>query len=127
MPEAARGRPIGYGFRDLADGRTTWRTDVAGLARASATRLDTERESLREALGSLEMPILVLRAGKGAITAERVAGMQALNHNLRVVTYPDAHHWLHQDEPDRFQSDLNAFFSEGVSYRHAPRRSVRPG
>jgi esterase len=112
MPETARGRPIGYGFRDLPDGRTTWRTDVAGLARARATPRDTAPEGLTEALGSLEMPILVLRAGKGAISAERVARMEALNQHLRVVTYPDANHWLHQDEPDRFESDLNKLFSE---------------
>ena len=66
---------------------------------------------MREALGSLEIPILVLRAGRGAMSAERVTHMEALNHRLRVVTYPNANHWLHHDEPERFQSDLEAFFS----------------
>jgi esterase len=115
MPEVARGRPMGYGFRELPDGRTTWRTDIVGLGRARATRSDTDSTDLRDALGSLEMPILLLRAGKGGITDESVAGMQALNRRLRVVTYPEANHWLHQDEPDRFEGDLNTFLSGSVN------------
>jgi pimeloyl-ACP methyl ester carboxylesterase len=35
--------------------------------------------------------------------------IQAANPRVRIITYPAAHHWVHDDEPERFRTDVAAF------------------
>ncbi len=109
FPEAAQQRNVGYGFIDLPDGSVTWRTDVVGLSKSWQTR-DASLERVAEAFGRIEFPVLLLRAGASAgIKLENVEKMRAANPRLQVITYDNAHHWLHQDEPERFARDVSTF------------------
>jgi pimeloyl-ACP methyl ester carboxylesterase len=111
FPDAARGRNVGYGFRDLPDGTVTWRTDVVGLSKAWPGR-DASLPRIVEAFGRVTFPIMLLRAGaSGGISPAAVELMQATNPRLQVITYERAHHWLHQDEPRRFARDVSTFLA----------------
>jgi pimeloyl-ACP methyl ester carboxylesterase len=56
------------------------------------------------------VPTLVLRAGwSPVVSAEAAEMMGALNDRIRVVDYPNARPWLHQNEPQRFARDVLAF------------------
>ena len=112
FPEAAQQRNVGYGFIDLPDGSVTWRTDVVGLSKSWQTR-DASLGRVADAFGRLAFPVLLLRAGASAgIALETVDKMKAANPGLQVITYENAHHWLHQDEPERFERDVSAFLSQ---------------
>jgi pimeloyl-ACP methyl ester carboxylesterase len=124
MPEAARGRSLGYGFIDLPDGKVTWRTDIAGLTRARQ-RIEEEEPGasllpvdLLPVYVNAPFPILVLRAGATAwITPEHVERLRTANPRASIITYENAHHWLHQDEPTRFEKDVLAFFDKNSAPR----------
>jgi pimeloyl-ACP methyl ester carboxylesterase len=125
MPEAARGRSLGYGFIDLPDGKVTWRTDIAGLSRARK-RLEEDPEpqpmvNAGAVFASARFPILLLRAGASAgIPLESVAKLQAANPRATIISYDAAYHWLHQDEPERFDADVWAFFEPASVGNYAP-------
>jgi len=118
FPEAARDRSVSYGFVQRSDGSWTWRTDVAGLQRAR-TREDHLRASgLWSEFSAIRCPILILRGGRSpALSDETTRRIEAANPHARVITYPEAHHWVHDDEPQRFLSDVAAFLaaSQGLS------------
>lgn len=113
LPEAARNRPLDYGIMERPDGSFTWRSDIAGLLRARAIPDPIRDGGLWPQVESLRSPTLVLRGGRSkVIDPETAKRMEAANPRLKVTEYPEAHHWLHQDEPDRFYEDVAAFFRE---------------
>lgn len=114
-PDMPPSRSLSYGFLELPDGRIGWRTDVEGLARARerADRDWLSNEAAWAAVRALEVPTLVLCAGRsGVVTAEAAKAMTTVNQRIRMLDYPNASHWLHQDEPDRFVNDVLRFLSE---------------
>lgn len=95
------------------DGSFTWRSDIAGLVRSRADPDPIREGGLWPEVESLRSPTLVLRGGRSKrIDAEAAARMQATNPRLKAIEYPEADHWLHQDEPDRFYRDVAAFFGQ---------------
>jgi pimeloyl-ACP methyl ester carboxylesterase len=111
LPEDARDRPLDYGFIER-DGAWTWRTDIAGLKRAWAQGDPTLQARLWEQLASLRCPTLVLRAGRPKnISDASVARVRETNARVRVVDYPNAGHWLHQAEPERFAREVTEFLT----------------
>ncbi len=115
FPEAARDRPLDHAFVQRADGTWTWRTDVAGLNRARLAEDLAGTKGYWPEFTALRCPVLVLRGGKSQVlTDEAVARMETSNHEVRVVTYSEARHWVHDDEPQRFARDVNAFLADVV-------------
>lgn len=109
MPEEAQGRTFDYGFVER-DGAWTWRTDIAGLRRSPIARDPLWQAGLWPHLASLRCPTLVLRSGKPLnISAAAVARIREANPSVRVSEYPEAGHWLHQSEPERFKQEALAF------------------
>ena len=111
FPEGARGRSLEYGFIQRADGSWTWRTDVAGMARARIGEDLLRQRGLWPAFEALKCPTLILIAGKsGFFDRTSAQRMSHANRLALVRTYADANHWLHDDEPERFVQDVRAFF-----------------
>jgi pimeloyl-ACP methyl ester carboxylesterase len=118
FPEAARRRSLGYGLVDRPDGRVSWRADVEGLAKSWGRRAADPLDSAAEwaAVRSLATPTLVLRGGRSTLIGdEDAAALAGAADLVRVVDYPDAGHWLHQDEPERFAADVLGFLDSGQS------------
>ena len=110
FPEAARDRPLDYGFVQRPDGKWTWRADAEGFKRAPLGEDLVRADGLWPVFAALRCPVLVLRGGKSpAITDELSRRMEASNKRARVVLYPEAYHWVHDDEPESFISDVRAF------------------
>jgi pimeloyl-ACP methyl ester carboxylesterase len=115
FPDAARDRPLDHAFMQRPDGTFTWRTDVAGLNRARLAEDPASANGYWPEFAALRCPVLVLRGGKSQVLSDdTVARMETTNPNVRVVTYSEARHWVHDDEPDRFVHDVSAFLAEGA-------------
>jgi pimeloyl-ACP methyl ester carboxylesterase len=112
FPDAARDRPLDHAFVQRPDGAWTWRTDVAGLNRARPAEDPAGANGYWPEFAALRCLVLVLRGGKShVLTDDVVEGMETTNPQVRVVTYSEAHHWVHDDEPERFARDVNAFLA----------------
>jgi hypothetical protein len=48
---------------------------------------------------------------------ESVAKLQAANTRATIISYDAAYHWLHQDEPERFDTDVWAFFERCAGWK----------
>lgn len=111
MPDDAQDRSFDYGFVERG-GTWTWRTDIAGLRRSPIARAPLWQAELWPHLASLRCPTLVLRSGKPLnISAEAVKRIGETNPAVRVSDYPQAGHWLHQAEPERFKQEILGFLS----------------
>ncbi len=112
LSDEAKARAIDYGFVEHEDRTVTWRSDIAGLSR-SRQRPDPLRQGgFWAEIEALRCPTLVLRAGRsGRIRPHNATRMERTNPLLRVVEYPEAGHWLHKDEPERFFADVSEFFA----------------
>jgi pimeloyl-ACP methyl ester carboxylesterase len=112
FPDAARNRPLDYGFIQRRDGMWTWRADVEGLSRARYGD-DRLRGELWTHLAGIQCPTLILVGGRSFFHDQaNIARIRAANSLVVVVTYPEAHHWVHDDEPERFARDVRRFFAE---------------
>ncbi len=112
FPDAARNRSVSYGFIQRPDGAWTWRADVAGLQRARSGEDPLRASGLWTEFAVICCPILILRGGRSpALSDETCRRIEAANPRARVVTYPEAHHWVHDDEPERFIADVASFLA----------------
>ncbi len=112
FPEAARARSVSYGFIQRPDGTWTWRADVAGLQRARMGEDSLRTTGLWSEFAAIRCPILIVRGGRSpALSDETSRRIAAANDQVRIVTYPEAHHWVHDDEPEQFEADVAAFLA----------------
>ena len=112
FPEAARDRSVSYGFIERPDGAWTWRADVAGLQRARMGEDRLRASGLWSEFAAISCPILIVRGGKSpALSEDTSRRIEAANRRAHIVTYAAAHHWVHDDEPDRFRADVAAFLA----------------
>jgi pimeloyl-ACP methyl ester carboxylesterase len=112
FPEAARDRSVSYGFIQRPDGTWTWRADVAGLQHARMREDSLRASGLWSEFAAISCPILIVRGGKSpALSDETARRIEAANRRARIVTYPNAHHWVHDDEPEQFRADVAAFLA----------------
>ena len=114
FPDATRDRSLAYGFVQRTDGTWTWRADVVGLSKARSLDDRRARErSLWLQLRALRCPTLIVIGGKSFFHDEsNVQRLEDANRLVRVIIYPEAHHWVHDDESDRFKGDVRAFLAE---------------
>jgi pimeloyl-ACP methyl ester carboxylesterase len=62
-------------------------------------------------VASIQIPILLVIAGQGVVSAETARELQALNPQLHVEQIPDAGHGLQYDQPERFEAIVGSFLS----------------
>jgi esterase len=113
FPDAAQERSVSYGFIQRTDGSWTWRADVAGLQRARTREDGLRAGGLWAEFAAINCPILIVRGGKSpALSDETSRRIEAANPRVCLITYAEAHHWVHDDEPERFVSDLATFLED---------------
>jgi pimeloyl-ACP methyl ester carboxylesterase len=103
-PASAVRRGVIHNSRQLPDGTFAWRYDLPG------PRLLTEIPALWDDLGSLTMPVLLVKGAESAFTTE--ADMAEVTRRLpaaRVEVVPDSGHAVQSDQPAALTTLLSAF------------------
>jgi esterase len=117
VTDAAIDSRVRHSLRETDHGRIGWRHDQAGIARA---RLDpaTPIPDLWPAVDALACPTLLLRgADSDFLRADTAAEMARRNPRIRLREIPDAGHYVHDDQPQRFIAEIRAFLHEHVPGR----------
>lgn len=113
VTEAARQLRLRRMLKPLVAGGYTWRHDQAGIA---ATRLDpapSQRVDLVPHISRLACATLVVRGGRtDYLQPEMLQQMLDLNPRLAGVVIPDASHYIHDDQPERFAAVVVQFLKQ---------------
>lgn len=110
VTEEARQQRLQSMLKSLPDGGFTWRYDHAGIA---ATRLNPDASravDLAAHVQAIACDTLVVRGGRSDYLQPQMAErMRALNPRITTVEIPDAGHYIHDDQPERFAQAVTAF------------------
>jgi len=88
-----------------SSGHLTWRIDVDALRRNVPQILASQ-----ETLGSFAGPALFVRGeSSDYVTARDAASIITLFPKARIVTIPNAGHWVHADAPNKFIATVTGF------------------
>jgi esterase len=93
--------------------RWTWRYDPVFRVPGPSGRLVAPMPALRSRLAGVTCPMLLL-AGADSWMVEPTAKMAAVNPLARLVTIPQADHWVPLDNPSGFLAAVRRFLTEGA-------------
>jgi pimeloyl-ACP methyl ester carboxylesterase len=100
-------------FRELDDGRMTWRSDIAGRVRWSEAGGEPFIMGLWPSVEAMRCPTLVVRGAESPLfKVEYAERMTAVNPMIRLVTIPDAGHLVHCEQPAAFLDAVVPFLDE---------------
>lgn len=110
VTDEARQQRLKSMLKQLPDGTFTWRYDHAGIA---ATRLNPDPDrliDLRTHVEALGCETLLLRGSNtDYLQVEMAEAMCRLNRHIVVREIPDAGHYVHDDQPERFNQAVCDF------------------
>lgn len=110
VTEEARQQRLKSMLKELPGGGFTWRYDHVGIA---ATRLNPDPSraiDLASHVQAIACETLVVRGGRSDyLQPEMVARMRTLNPRIEAIDIPDAGHYIHDDQPERFAQAVTAF------------------
>lgn len=110
VSEAARQQRLQQMLKPMAGGQWTWRYDHAGIV---STRLNPDPSrvvDLRPSVHAIACPTLVIRGGRSDyLQPDMVNQMLALNPLLQSIDIEDAGHYIHDDQPARFNQVVRQF------------------
>jgi pimeloyl-ACP methyl ester carboxylesterase len=110
VSEAARQQRLKSMLKELPDGRFTWRYDHQGICETRLHPDPSRIVNLEEHLKKVRCPTLVIRGARSDyLQPEMVANMQSLNSAISAVVIPDAGHYIHDDQPARFEREVRSF------------------
>lgn len=113
VTEAARQQRLRSMLKPLPDGRYTWRYDHAGIARTRLSPDPARVVDLRPHVRAIACPTLVVRGGRSDYLQVSMAeAMCEANPRLRWVEIEDAGHYIHDDQPERFEQVVRDFLSQ---------------
>jgi len=95
-----------HGLRREPDGRYVWKFDP--LVRASSP-VRPDFESLSQLWSAIRCPVLLLRGEESWASDPEKDGRITHFRDARLVNVPNAAHWLHHDQPERFEREIRAF------------------
>jgi len=99
-------------FKELPDGRITWRSDIAGRVRWSAAGGEPLIPGLWPYVEALRVPTLVVRGGEGTLfPRENAERMCELNEHVSLITIEGAGHLVHCEKPAEFTSAVLEFLA----------------
>ncbi len=97
-------------FKDLPDGKVTWRSDIAGRVRWSRAGGEPLIPGLWPYVEALRVPTLVVRGGEGTLfPRENAERMCQLNERISLVTIEGAGHLVHCEKPAEFVEAVHEF------------------
>lgn len=107
---------VAESLRLSADGRITWRYDARGIA---STRLNPDPARIVDLwpiVERLSVPTLLVRGAKSDFCpADTVAEMCRRNSRLEVVEIPEAGHYVHDDDPVAFNTQVSGFLARQLA------------
>ncbi len=112
--ESSLRRGLLHNARPREDGTWVWRYDLLSHGRAGieeqAGALDTRFTDLWDSLGSLTVPIYLLRGSRSGIVDDRdVAELEVRQPTARIETVDDAGHSIQGDQPIELAKRIAAF------------------
>jgi esterase len=114
MPESAIRSRVEHTLRRRdADGRWTWKLDLAGIAHARLSGDPSSGVDLWQCVASLRCPTLVVRGELSDFLPERTCvELAARQPLLRWVSIARAGHYAHDDNPREFEAAVSHFLRE---------------
>jgi esterase len=113
LPRGIPGWVLGSRFRELDDGRLTWRSDIEGRVRWSAAGGEPLIPGLWPYVEAMRRPTLLIRGAESPLfNVEYAERMAAVNPMIRLVTIPDAGHLVHCEQPAAFLEAVIPFLDE---------------
>lgn len=107
LSDAAIHSRTGFSMKENRDGRIVWKHDQEGIAQA---RLTIEPIDLWPAVKTVRCPTLLLSGGlSDFLPASTVEEIRAVNPLFECVEVADASHYVHDDQPTRFNSLVTDF------------------
>jgi len=101
------------GLKQGSDGRWTWRYDpIFRIPANTPGRLNAPPDVLARRLAGVKCPMLLL-AGAESWMVEPTEQMATLNPRARMVTIPQAGHWVPLDNPSGFLEVVGRFLDLG--------------
>lgn len=109
-PEDLEGRIHGS-LKEGADGTIRWKADLEGIERARAAEKKSAPD-LWEPVRAVQFPALVLRGEHTDMLSREIGeGMVAANPHFRLLEIANAGHFVHEDNPDDFNAEVNSFLN----------------
>lgn len=94
-------------MEEKPNGQVSWRFSPEAIL--ESVRAGQERARWDE-VESLKVPTLLIRGENSReLSVEHFERMQALNSLIQGVTIPQAGHWVHADQPQRFLAEIRHF------------------
>jgi len=116
VTEAARQQRLQSMLKPLPGGGFTWRYDHAGIA---AVRLAPDPARLTDLLPpvrAIACPTLVIRGERSDyLQPDMAEGMCRANPRIAWIEIPEAGHYIHDDQPARFNAAVGQFLLDGDS------------
>lgn len=112
VSEEARQQRLKSMLKQLPDGRFTWRYDHQGICETRLHPDSARVVDLTVHVKNVRCPTLVIRGGRSDyLQPEMVSAMLASNPVISAVEIPDAGHYIHDDQPARFEHEVRSFLS----------------
>jgi esterase len=103
-------RSLFHNLRELPNGKWTWKYDRRAMTRESFERIRGEIEGVRERLGAIQCPTLVVRGERSdAVSAESAAALANALPDGKWATVPGAGHTVQGDNPRGLAEVLDPF------------------
>lgn len=103
-----------FSMKENNDGSVTWKHDQQGISEA---RLNIEPIDLWPAVNSVTCPTLLVRGGDSdflpAATAKEIV---TINPNFDCIEIPKATHYVHDDQPEMFNSCVTDFIRRVIDH-----------
>ncbi len=120
VTEAARQQRLRSMLKPLPEGGFTWRYDHVGIANTRLAPDPARIVDLAAHVPLIACETLVVRGGRSDyLQPEMVARMQAANPLIEAVEIPDAGHYVHDDQPERFAQAVGGFLRRPGDAAHA--------
>jgi pimeloyl-ACP methyl ester carboxylesterase len=103
-------RSLLHNLRQLPDGKWTWKYDRRAMTRDRFDKISGEVSAVRDRLGAVTCPTLVVRGQRSdVVTEESAAALAAALPSGVWTTVPDAGHTVQGDNPRALASAVQAF------------------
>lgn len=112
VPDSAIQARVQHSMKQAADGWIDWRHDADGIAQARLAATPTQLVDLWPHVDALSVPTLLLRGEHSDfLGADTAPEMARRNPHITLRTVPHATHYVHDDNLEGFNTELQAFLA----------------
>jgi pimeloyl-ACP methyl ester carboxylesterase len=112
IPDAAVQARVRHSMKQSSEGTIVWRHDATGIAQARLNATPVQLVDLWPHVKAVRAPTLLLRGARSDfLSAQTAEEMARRNRNITCRVIADASHYVHDDNFEGFQSELDAFLN----------------